>query len=40
MTRMSFRKGYLPCWTDKLFQVAQVFRDNPSYYKVKDLQVE
>ena len=35
MTRMRFRKGYLPGWTDKLFQVAQVFRDNPPYYKIR-----
>ena len=40
MTRMRFRKGYLPGWTDELFQVAQVFRDNPPYYKIKDLQDE
>ena len=40
MTRMRFRKGYLPGWTDELFQVAQVFRDNPPYYKIKDLQGE
>ena len=38
MTQMRFRKVYLPGWTEKLFQVAQVFRDNPSYYKIKDLQ--
>ena len=38
MTRIRFRKGYLPGWTDELFQVAQVFRDNPPYYKIKDLQ--
>ena len=25
MTRMRFRKGYLPGWTDELFQIAQVF---------------
>ena len=37
MSRMRFRKGYLPGWTDKLFQVARVFRDNPPYYKIKDL---
>ena len=40
MTRMRFRKGYLPGWMDELFQVAQVFRDNPPYYKIKDLQGE
>ena len=40
MTRMRFRKDYLPGWTDELFQVAQVFRDNPFYYKIKDLQGE
>ena len=28
MTRMRFRKGYLPGWTDELFQIAQVFQDN------------
>ena len=38
MTRMRFRKGYLPGWTHELFQVAQVFRENPTYYKIKDLQ--
>ena len=37
---MRFRKGYLPGWTDELFQVAQMFRDNTSYYKIKDLQGE
>ena len=37
MSRMRYRKGYLPGWTDKLFQVARVFRDNPPYYKIKDL---
>ena len=37
MSRMRFRKGYLPGWTNKLFQVARVFRDNPPYYKIKDL---
>ena len=40
MTRMWFHKGYLPGWTDELFQVAQVFRDNSPYYKIKDLQGE
>ena len=37
MTRMRFRKSYLSGWTDEFFQVAQVFRDNPPYYKIKDL---
>ena len=40
MIRMRFRKGYLPGWTNKLFQVAQVFRDNPPYYTINDLQGE
>ena len=40
MTRIRFHKGYLPGWTDELFQVAQVFGDNPPYYKIKDLQDE
>ena len=40
MTRMRFCKGYLHGWTDELFQVAQVFQDNPPYYKIKDLQGE
>ena len=35
-----FCKGYLPRWTNELFQVAQVFRVNPPYYKIKDLQGE
>ena len=35
---MRFHKVYLPGWTNKLFQVAQVFRDNPPYYKINDLQ--
>ena len=35
MTRTRFGKGYLPGWTDELFQVAQVFQDNPPYYKIK-----
>ena len=34
---MRFHKGYLPGWTDKLFQVARVYGDNPPYYKIKDL---
>ena len=37
MSQMRFRKGYLPGWTDELFQVARVFRDNPPYYKINDL---
>ena len=37
MSRMRFRKGYLPGWTDELLQVARVFRDNPPYYKIKEL---
>ena len=40
MSQMRFCKGYLPGWTDKLFQVARVFRDNPPYYKIKDLRGE
>ena len=36
----SILQGYLPGWTDKLFQVAQVFRDNPPYYKIEGLQGE
>ena len=37
ISRMHFRKGYLPGWTEELFQVARVFRDNPPYYKIRDL---
>ena len=37
MSRMRFRKGYLPGWTDELLQVARVFRDNPPCYKIKEL---
>ena len=37
MTGIRFLKDYLSGWTDELFQVAQVFRDNPPYYKIKDL---
>ena len=37
MWQMRFRKGYVPRWTDELFQYARVFRDNPPYYKIKDL---
>ena len=40
MTRMRFSKGYVLEWTDELFQIAQVFQDNPPYYKMKDLQGE
>ena len=40
MSRMRFCKGYLSGWTDELFQVARVFRDNPPYYKIKDLRGE
>ena len=35
--RMRFRKGYLPDWTDEIFQVAWVYKRNPPYYKIKDL---
>ena len=37
MSQMRFCKSYLPGWTDELFQIARVYRDNPPYYKVKDL---
>ena len=37
---MRFHKGYLSGWTDELFELAKVFRDNPPYYKIKDLQGE
>ena len=37
---MRFRKGYLPGWKEEFFQVAQMFRDNPPFYKIKDLQGE
>lgn len=40
MTRMRFRKGYLPGWTDEIFQVAQVLNTNPPNYKIKDLKGE
>ena len=35
--RIRFRKGYLPGWTDEIFQVARVYKGNPPYYKIKDL---
>ena len=35
--RIRFRKGYLPGWADEIFQVARVYRGNPTYYKIKDL---
>ena len=31
------RKGYLPGWTDEIFQVARVYKGNPPYYKIKNL---
>ena len=37
---MRFHKGYVLGWTDELFQVTQVFRDNLPYYKIKNLQGE
>ena len=37
MSQMRFHNDYLLGWTDELFQIAQVFRDNPPYYKIKDL---
>ena len=30
-TQMQFYRGYLPGWTDEMFQVAQVFRGKFSY---------
>ena len=35
--RIQFRKGYLPGWTYEIFQVARVRKENPPYYKIKDL---
>ena len=40
MTKMKFRKGYLPSWTDELFQIAKVIHGSPVLYKIKDLQGE
>ena len=33
MSQMRFFKGYLPEWTEKLFQIALVFQDSFPYYK-------
>ena len=40
MIRMRFQKGYIPGWTEELFQVFQLFQGNPLYYKIMDLQGE
>ena len=40
MTRMQFRKGYLPGWTVELFQIAEAFSGDPPFYKIKDLRGE
>ena len=36
VTRQQFRKGYLPRWTEEIFEIAQVFQEDPPYYKIKD----
>ena len=35
--QIRFRKGYLPGWTEKIFQVAPVYKGNPPYCKIKNL---
>ena len=37
MNKMKFRKGYLPTWTEELFQIAKVIHGSPVLYKIKDL---
>ena len=36
MTKMKFRKGYLPGWTHEMFQIAKVIYGSPVVYKIKD----
>lgn len=36
MSRARFRKSYWQGWTDELFFVAKVIKDNPPHYKIKD----
>lgn len=33
----AFKKRYLPGWSEELFVVDRVVRDQPNYYKIKDL---
>ena len=40
MTRVQFRKGYLPGWTNEIFVVAKAIAGSPPYYKIKDLNDE